>query len=503
MMLFMIYLSALIIPILSYLLQIYPRLLNKYYGLDVWVRMFEADLFRKNGHRIPMEKIREGFILEGYFVYPPAFPWLLSFFSKKTLLRVQGFISPIFDAIHNILIFFITYQITGDLKIALLAQIVYTTIPLTILENSYLTPRSLGYLLFTLAFYPLILYSINPNTLFLAISFISLVVCFFAHKFPIQSFLFISIFFLVIERNPLYILMFFTAMGTAFVISKGYYYKILGEHIANIYLWTTNFRHRFSHQVKQKNSKIKTDFVSYIYLLLGKVSPLSLLGTNPWTLVPLFFFLDKILKFNPVHIDNPLYFKLSLWVLFFYLFSILVLSIKHLTPIGEGQRYMEMALAPTAILTSVFFTAIFQTDFRFWAVIIFFLIALSNLGISIFLQWRLVVKDKDRTMTKEIQEGFKYINTLKFKPRILCLPQKIAYMVMYNTKSEVLVDFQPRTAAKIADVYPVLTKPIKEIARKYKLNLLVLKKDYASLEDLGLKTKSVAYETEDIQIIKI
>ncbi len=503
MMLFMIYLSALFIPILGFLLQIYPRLLNKYYGLDVWVKMIEADIFRKNGHHIPMEKVKEGFMLEGYFVYPPALPWLLSFLSKKTLLRVQGFISPIFDAVHNILIFFITYQITGKFEIALVAQFIYATIPLIILENSYLTPRSLGYMLFTLAFYPLIAYSINPNILFLTVSFIGLVVCFFSHKFPIQSFLFISIFFLIIERNPLYILMFFTAMGTALVISKGYYYKILEEHIANIYLWSINFRHRFSHQVRQNNSKIKTDLVSYIYLVLSKFTPFSLLGVNLWTLGPLAFLVFKIINIDFLPISNFLLFKLSLWAFFFYILSILVLSIKYLTPIGEGQRYMEMALAPTVIVTAVIFSHLIRTDFKLLAIIILAAITFINLAISIFLQWKVVIKDKDRTMTKGMQEGFKYINTLKFRPRIICLPQKIAYMVLYNTKSEVLVDFQPRTAAKIADVYPVLTKSIKEIARKYNLNLLVLKKGYSSLRDLGLKKNSILYETEDMQIIKI
>ena len=100
----MFYLTGLIVPVFSYIFQVYPRFINRYFGVDVWSRMLEADHIRKNGHKIPMGKISDGYIIEGYLDYPPALPWLLSFISKKNLLSLQGFISPLFDVLQNILV---------------------------------------------------------------------------------------------------------------------------------------------------------------------------------------------------------------------------------------------------------------------------------------------------------------------------------------------------------------------------------------------------------------
>src|SRR5476651_608499 len=135
---YIVYLLALIVPTMSFFLQSYPRFFNKYFGVDVWTRFLEADLVRKNKHRIP-GKIDKGFIIHGNFDYPPLFPWLLSFIPKKTLEKLQGFVSPFFDAIQCLAIFFIAYQLTNNLYLSILAQAIYMSIPIIALENSYLT----------------------------------------------------------------------------------------------------------------------------------------------------------------------------------------------------------------------------------------------------------------------------------------------------------------------------------------------------------------------------
>lgn len=503
------YLFALVIPIVSYLLQVYPRFYNRYFGVDVWSRMLETDLIRKNHHKIPKENVGGGFILEGYFNYPIVLPWFLSFISKKTLFKFQGFIAPIFDIIQNLLVFIATFQITGKLEIALIAQLVYATIPLAILENSYLTPRSLGYLNFTAAFYPLLLYSIAPNPLYLGLGFLFTVLSFFTHKFATQSILFISIFFSIYDKNPFYILVFLASLATAIIISKGYYLRIFEGHIANISFWTKNYEYRFAHQVRGLiNLSKKTDLVGYIYYLLGTFTPVTLIGTNLWLIFPLFFMIDRLfnLHFFPTtspFITDPFIFKMTLWVSFCYVFAALVLSIKYLIPIGEGQRYLEMALAPTAILTAVLLSVSSQTPYKFWAQIIFAGILITNLGLTLFLQWKGIIEDKNRTMTKDMKKIFTYINGIKPVPRILCIPHQITTMVLYNTKAKVLVDIQAGTLEKISDVYPILKSPVKNIAKKYNLDILILKKHYATMEELGLNKKSLLFETEDTQIIKI
>lgn len=499
------YFVGLIIPILSYFFQSYPRFFNRYFGVDVWSRMLETDYIRQNKHRIPMKKISNGFILEGYFNYPPALPWLLSYIPKKTLFRIQGFIAPIFDILQNILVFFITFQITGNIETSLMAQLIYATIPLIVLENSYLTPRSLGYLNFTLAFYPLLLYSLVPNTLYLVVSFIFFTLSFFTHKFAVQSLIFACLFFSIVDnRGSLYLLMLITSTFTAILISKGYYMRILQGHIDNIRFWMKNFEYRFAHQVRGIISqREKTDFVGQIYYILGKATPITLIGTNIWIIFPLFFFINNFLNLPFLPSGNVLLYKMSLWVIFFYILSVLVMSIKYLIPIGEGQRYLEMVVAPTAVLAAIFFASLFETNFKSAAVFIFILILVTNILLTLFTQWKGIIKDQSRSLTNDMEEVFKYINKLKPTPRILCIPHQITTMILYNTKAKVLVDIQAGTLEKISDVFPILLKPVPEIAEKYNLNILILRKDYATMEELKLSKKDLLFESQDAQIFKI
>jgi len=499
------YLAGLIIPIFSFIFQSYPRFFNRYFGVDVWSRMLETDYIRKNHHRIPMQKISDGFILEGYFNYPPVMPWLLSFISKKSFFSIQGFIAPIFDILQNILIFIITLQITGKIETAILAQLVYATIPLTILENSYLTPRSLGYLNFTLAFYPLLLYSIQPNILYLFISFIFLTLSFFTHKFATQSLFFACLFFSIIENRTFpYLLIFLLSFITAIIISKGYYLRILQGHIDNIRFWMRNFRYRFAHQVRGViRQRGKTDFVGKVYYLLGTFTPVTLIGTNIWIVFPLLFFAAASFGWQLIPIGNPLLYKMSMLVVFFYILSILVLSIKFLIPIGEGQRYLEMVLTPTAIIAAITFFALLDTNYKNAVIVIFLSILFVNLSLTVFIQWKGIIEDKNRSVTKDMKKIFSFVNRLKPVPRVLCIPHQITTMILYSTKAKVLVDIQAGTLQRIEDVFPILKSSVSDIAKKYNLNILILKKNYASMEELNMTKKDLLFETEDTQVFRI
>lgn len=499
----MIYFLGLIVPLFSYVFQIYPRLFNRYFGVDVWMRMIEADLIRKNHHRIPMHKISGGFIIEGYFYYPPTLSWMLSYIPKGVLLNIQGLIAPIFDIFQNIIIFIITLQLTKNITIALTAQIIYATIPIIILENSYLTPRSLGYLFLTMAFYPLLLYSTSPNPLYLILSIVCTILVFFTHKFATQSLFFLVIFFSTLEKNPLYIFVFTISFLSAIVLSKGYYLKILGEHIGFIYYWVKNYQNHYAYQIKNSTITKTSDFVKIVYFFLSRLSPISLLGLNLWTIGPLSILIAKSVNWSLLPYNNPFLFKMSLWALFFYVLSVLVLSIGFLRSIGEGQRYMEMATVPTSILTSVIFITLINSQFKIFAILIFISVLITNIALAIFLQQKIIIKDKNRSLTNDMQNIIKFINQLKYKPRILCLPQQIASMIVFNTKAKVLVDFQATTGQQIQDVYPVLKSSIKNIAKKYNLNILLLNNTYSTIKKLKLSKGSLLFESGNMQVIKI
>lgn len=491
---------ALIIPFFSFLLQSYPRFFNKYFGVDVWTRLIEIEHVRKAGHKIP-GKITKGFIIEGFFDYPILFPWLFSFFPKKLLLKIERFVSPFFDALQNIFVFFIAYHLTGNVQISLVSQLIYSLIPIIPIENSYLTPRSLGYFNFTLAFYPLLLYHMFGNPVLLTIGLFFTTTLFLTHRFALQSFLFICIFFSIIDKTFLYILVFISGFAIATVVTRGYYLRVLRGHLANIYFWVRNFEYRFAHQIYADKKQKKVDWVGKIYALLPTLSPIFILGTNVWA-ASAFLYL-YLYYFNQISIlKNEMLFKMSLWVFFFYVVGSIVLKVKRLIPVGEGQRYLEMATVPSSILSAVLFFH-FYTQYGSVIIILFVLALVANLTLILFAQIKGIIADKNRSLTPDLKKTFNFINKLKLTPRIICIPHQITTMTVYNTKADVLVNADNPGLMKIMDFYPVLKKPILELTKRYKLDYLLLRESYVDIKDLRIKNPKIIFQSGDICLIKL
>lgn len=497
---FMTHLLSIVIPLLSFSLQSYPRFFNRYFGVDVWTRLLEIEHVRKAGHKIP-SRIKKGFIIDGYFDYPIIFPWVFSFFSKNFLLKIQGFVSPFFDVLQNILVYVISYQLTGNITIALISQLTYSLIPIIPIENSYLTPRSLGYFNFTLAFYPLMIFHINHNFGYLLVGFLFSTILFLVHRFALQSLLFISIFFTFVDKSPFYILSFFFSFLAATIITKGYYLQVLRGHLYNIFFWVKNYKFRFAHQIYGNAKPKKQDLIVKIYPLLSTLSPLLIISTNIWILsafVYLYIYVSQIPEFP----KNIIFLKMSIWILFFYVIGSIILKIKKLIPIGEGQRYLEMASVPASILSAI----IFYYSFQKWAIpttIPFALLVICNFSLILFLQIKGIIKDKNRSLTTDLKTMYTYINKLPGIPRILCIPHQITTMTIYHTKADVLVNADNKGLMEIMNIYPILKDPILKLKQKYNLNYVLLRESFASLKDIKLQKSKIQFRSGDTVLVRL
>ena len=505
------YLLSLIFPILSFILQVYPRFFNKYFGVDVWTRLLEIEHVRRTDHKIP-GKIKRGFLIEGNFDYPIIFPWIFSFFPKKFLLNIQGLVSPFFDALQNILVFYIAYSLTGRIEVALLSQAMYAVIPIIPIENSYLTPRSLGYFNFTLAFFPIFMYHDSHDPLLLLISLFFAATLFLTHRFALQSLLIISVFFSFVDRSFLYLLNIFAAFSIVMILTKGFYLRVAKGHLYNIYFWIKNYRHRFSHQIYAlKKSKKKVDWVGRVYSLLSLFSPIFMFAMNIWALSAIIYLLlhtwcgkettHQVCGFVNLPPD-PIFYRMSLWIIFFYAFGAIVLKVKRLIPIGEGQRYMEMSSVPSVILASTLFFY-FYAQYPLISVLVLGILLLGNLTLILFIQIKGIITDKNRSLTSDLQNAYRFINKLKGKPRILCIPHQITTMTVYNTKADVLVNADNPGLMQIQEIYPVLKASIKSLVKKYDLNYLLLRESYAKLSDLKIPKSKIIYRSGDVLIADI
>jgi hypothetical protein len=491
----MIYIISLIIPILAFIFEIYPRLINRNFGVDIWTHL----LYLKEYHvqkKIP-KNIRNGFLISGDYDYPPIFILILSRFSSKLVEKYEFLFSPFFDFLLLIFTYFISYFLTGNIHISLLTQIIYALTPIIILENSSATPRSLGYSLFTVLFFSLFLFVQNGLGVLLLIAIICGTLIFLSHRFTAQGFLFFSLFFSVIEKRLIYFEVFALSFILSIFLSKGFYLKVLRGHLGNLVFWYKNIKYRFYHQIKGSFKEHKTkDFIFKIYNQFLKFPPFVLLITNPWTSVPLYmFFLERNF--------DPLTEKLLFWIIFSYTLAIITTWIPILRFLGEGQRYLELSAFPAAFLSSTFLFKHLNINNGLFFTITYILVGVASFITIIVIQRKGIIKDNLRTVTPDMERMFVFLKNLDNKPKLLCIPHQITTSTIYHTGCSVFVNANYKDIQKIADVYPYFKKPIIEIMRKYNLEMILLNEEYAEIKDLKISSYKIIKRVGNFVLLKV
>lgn len=473
------FLLSFIIPVIAFFFESYPRFFNRKFGVDIWTHL----LYLKEYHKqkgVP-KVIDKGFLVPGEYDYPPVFISILSKFPIRLVEKYEFFFSPFFDSLHLIIMFFIAYYLSGDLIVAILTQILYLLTPIIVLENSSATPRSLGYTLFTVFIFSLFMFVQTNLVLFFVLSLIAGVFIFLSHRFTAQGALFFVLFFSIIENNSIYFVSYIVSFSLSLIFTNGLYLRVLRGHIGNLKFWYKQIDYRFSHQILGNYKTHKTqDFVFKLYNQFLKFPPFVLAITNPWTL-PVTFYLWN------THLLTPLLKQTLELVVLSYVVSLLVIWIPKLRFLGEGQRYLELTAFPAAFLSAKLLVYMMGTSYSSMVVVIYLAAALLSLVTILVIQRKAIIKDTLRTLTPEMELMYKYLKSLKKKPRLLCIPHQITTNTIYHTNCPVFVNADYRHIEKISEIYPYLKIPVKKALDKYSLDAVLLNEKYAKIKDLKVK----------------
>ncbi len=498
------YLIGILIPVLSFFLQVWPRFKNRYFGVDPWHHLMVADYIRKH-RRLPVS-FTDKYVIPGPYGYPPFLFFILAIFPKKFTDRYQFIFSPIFDALHSYLIFFAAYLLSGNLVVAISAQIIAALTPVIVLEASILNARVLSYLFFSLSFFSLLLFSVNGDLLWLAIAGIVLFILFFTHKFGIQVYVFSAVAFSLVERNPLYVGFFLLMFGLTVVLGGKRYRLIFNEHIDALKYWIKNGDNRFVHQFRntQKDSK-ERQFVDRLFLLSQRLPFASIFGESPMLFVFLVLLIVKNFNLLTIQSAIPDLFlnKLILWIITLSVVGLLILSIKKLRFVGEGYRYIEFVIFPLSIFLGSYVPFLLNNYGTIFIQIVSITIAVFLLGI-IFLQRKVILHDRNRSITEEKWEIINYLNkNVGDKLRLGIFPLQEGDAFLYFAKGKVLTADSLVLLAKLADIYPVVTKKVEDIIKKYGLNYIFFDKKYVNFQELGLKKYKVIKDINDFVLVKV
>lgn len=490
------------IGLISFCLQIWPRIKNRYFGIDTWRFALLADFIRKN-KKLP-EAVPEKYIVPGSVDNPPLLPLILSIFKKEWFDRNQGYISPAFDILHSLTVFGMGYAATGNSIGGYIAQIIYALTPVVPLEASNLSLRTLSSLIFTWAMLSVISYAISPDTFNLVIAIAMIILLAYTHRMSVQVLFFALIGFAIIDKNTNYITVFLIGIASAIFLFKGQYLKYLRGQLLLISFWMYNIQNRLAHQVRGNPSKEKkhTDFVRRIEYLIWKIPVFPFIAVNPWIL---YAFWTLLVGFSSVNIGgNDIWLSAMLkWSLILFGLGILF-NLKYLRFLGEGQRYLEYGVSAVSVVaSSVILKSYAISASGFLSLAIPWILGIGCLGGIIFLQNKLVVNNPDKSITPALWSVIDFLNNEKNEVRIACIPHGLADAVTYFLKNgKALLSDNSVGVWELQEFWPLIKRPLNEIADKFKLNCFLVSTNYVKLEEIDIPGFERSFEEGNYIIFK-
>jgi hypothetical protein len=503
---------GLLVSIGSFFLQVWPRWKNRYFGVDTWRHLLMADYIRTQKE---LPKSSDKYIFTEPSDYPPLLRIVISFLPKKIADRYQWMISPIFDMLHSLTLFFSGWLLTTSVYGGLIAQTTYILSPLVVMENSNLTTRSFASFLSSLTFFMFILFLAQGSYLALSLGLLFGILLITAHRFSLQAFIFYTVGLIIYEKSfiPLFFLL--ACLGGAFLVTGGYSWRVLTGHIQMIEYWRRNIHNRYAHQIRglpkksteDGKSDRSGDIVFKIYSYVQKLPLIAILASNPSSVIPLLvavLTLSGSMPLQDAGLETPIWQLLVLWSACLTFVGILIRQVRLFEFIGEGERYQDSGIFPSALVTAQlslhlidqgFSTEVFTGLISLWVI---------GLGMSLYLQWKVVYKDNDRSIKKELWEVFRLIDEQPGDVRLMSVPLLLADSAMYFSKAKVLsTDSSIAHLKHYDDFFPVLKKPLKQILDQYSITHLLVNSGYVELEELNLSQEYQVLHSGKFYLLRI
>lgn len=489
---------ALGIALAGFALQVWPRLINRYFGIDTWRFTLLADYIRT--HKKLPESLPDTYIVPGSVDNPPLLPWLLSHLPKQWLDRNQGFVSPAFDVIASLTVYAMGVSASGSPIGGHYAQMVYLLIPVVPLEASNLSLRTLGSLTFTWSMLMVQCYALHPAwwTFLLGVAGVALLAM--THRMAMQVLFFTLFWMAMATRNVDPLLVFACGLLVTVFATRGLYLRYLRGHLLMISFWMYNIKNRLAHQVRGNPTAERkhTDFVRRIEHLIWTIPVAPFLAVNPWILYAFCAVFSL-----PAGGGDSWMEMYTLWAVTLFFLGVLF-NLPLLRFLGEGQRYLEFGTSAAAAVAGSMILR-FQENPAVWAPVHYVpcVLGAGCLALVLFFQVKLVVRNPDKSVTPALWAAINHLNNRPAPVRLACLPHGLADAVAYFlTNGKVLLSDNSVGVWELADWFPLITKPLTEIAAKYELSAFLVSTNFVKPEELDLPGFSRTFAQDNLIVFE-
>lgn len=474
--------TCLTIAALHLALQAWPRIQNRFFGVDCWRHMLAADFIRRRG-RLPVDSLKN-YLFRGSFDYPPFVPVVLAFLTPGVRLAAQAVVAPIFECLHGILVFTLVLNATGDSAAALVSQLIFALVPITALENSQLNARSPGSLFLSVCVIGATWGATTGNAAWLISSITAGVLVHLTHKMASQTLVMFSLLGVPLAwwmgGVPLVGI---ASLGIALLVFPRLMRRILAGHVSVLRYHRTQLAAAGEHG---KPVIVSRGFVGRAVALAKSNPAVTIVGAVPWVL-----FLPFLGSAHPAAgLPTLLGRVMGYWVALCLFLIVTTAVIRPLRFLGDGPRYSFYLACPVAVLSGPLL-AWHMRNHDAWSHLVQAaagIVMVAVLAEVFLMQWKGVVSDTERSCRGDVAA---ICDRLRVAPeaRVAVFPLCTAEVIAFFGDCRVLSTDSAMAHAENADFLafnPRLSRPLHYFLERYAITHVVLEHQYAGLPDFTL-----------------
>ncbi len=493
----------------GFLIRAYPLRKNRERGCDAYHYLLcvEELQSKKMQKKLPIT-------LPHYFLldireqwYPPAFPVFLSLFPRKFLERYHWLFSPFLDTMILLGLFIVAISQTNSITFAATAAFTYALTPILLMQNASLNSRSFGSLFYHATILAILGYDLTNKSVFLILASICGALVLLSHKLSTQGLVF-TLLALSVVFSLFYVWFLVWIIILTFVISGGFYWKVLKGHRDILWFWRRNWPWYGANMVK--HSPVYGDGLpaSSIYQtgLSGIIKHLRILiGGNPFVLLlPIAWLVTKMgfVSLRLSHFEAQLFWACAA----LYAAAFATRFIPPFRFLGEGEKYLTLAALPIAYLTAKI-VQYGTIDMHPTSSLVILAILLCTISLYVDLKlWRKLSSENESNLARidaELQRMFTFLKHQPKIQRIICIPNHISEATVYFCRKQVVWGAHSDNFKAIEPYFPVLRKPLGWFKKRYGATHLLLNTEYAKPPQLRLLPSSLVLKEGKYSMYKI
>lgn len=457
-------------------------------GVDTWYFLASAEAFRKT-RRFPIS-LPQYLLHAKTESYPPGFILFLALFPPSLLRRYFWLVSPLIDVAHLLLVYVLTYRLTGSLVAAAVAGAVHALTPQLIAETRSLNPRAFGAFLTSVTMY-LILRSLlpvtAPTTLMGQSPWYVIVVAVLSAAFLFLTTTGVTFFVAtgalsVVFRDPGYLAIAFAGLAVAVVVSRGFYLRVIENYVHALRFWRRNIAFRGLHPIADSPiyGATASQGRGVSWQSGGWVRSLvRLIGENPF-LVPMVF------AATPPFLTEWWWGqRMYVWAVAILVWAFAVTFVKPLKVFGPGHLHMKASVMPTAFTLALVVSG--EEGWRSFAGAVIGLSFLASLAaVAVFYRYLRTRTSEHTSSTPPDLQLIAADLAAADGDGVLCLPPMYADFLSFAARKKVLWGGHSGDLSKFEALYPVIRQPLDELIREYRLDYVMLDLAYTDPEQLKL-----------------